>query len=968
MATSGEQLRRELACLVAGRNHLAERLAAELEFAEGLAELHPDKAKRWAKLIAQAAGVALAAVKSGKLDRLPKAVEEAETILAPIGKTAKRYTIHCVGHAHIDMNWMWSWPETVAVTNDTFLTMLALMDSFPDFCFTQSQASVYAIIRDHNPEMLEAIRRRIAEGRWEVAASHWVEGDKNIAGGEALARHLLYTRRFMKELLGLAPEDVAIDWSPDTFGHAHTIPTIDTRGGVRRYYMCRGGNFQKPPVFWWQGPDGSRILVNLETTWYNNHIGPHNAAAMLKFCKQTGIADWMNVYGVGDHGGGPTRRDIVRAHDMDSWPIFPRFRLATTRRYYEILEENGDRWPVLDRELNFEFTGCYTSQAAIKHANRYGENYCVEAEAAAAVARRITGRPYPTEAIRKAWTNTLFGHFHDILPGSGVRATRQYQAALFQETAAATGMIKTHSLRAIAREVDTRFARPADWRAADPESIALGGGAGRGTMIGAMTTAGHVTGGPRPLLVFNPTAWKRREVVTATIWDAETGAPGAPPRSFIVRMPDGRTLPAQRTAAGDYWGHKFVDLAFPAEAGALGYAACSIEEGTAPEPENLVKAGGEHAWSHSGVQDCFTLENEFILAAFDRRTGGIVRLVDKASGRNLASPADPAAVLEYVLERPHGGTAWVIGDIQSSTSPLELDSLALDLKGPYVATLAAKLKIKDSSATITYALKAGQPQLEVTVQVRWLERGGPDVGVPMLRMRFPLALTDAAGRYEIPFGSIERDLKSGEEVPALRWADITGTSADGGAPAGCTLLNDCKYGHSLDGSTLRLTLIRSTYDPDPLPEIGDHTIRMALVPHGKAPPAADLIRMGAGFNHPLLVAATDIHAGRLPPEAAAVSADATPNVIISSVRKAQVEDPPGRNDEGLIFHLYETAGRKTVAKVGIDACLLGVPEAAAEVDFLERPLAESTARLTEAGFSVTVPARGIAAVKVRFTK
>ena len=963
MTASSEQLRSKLAGPLAALNYEAERFVAEVKFAEGLLKLRPDKAKRWAKLIDEACRAIATAAKGGKRDRLPAAVREAEAILAPVGKAAKTYTIHCVGHAHIDMNWMWSWPETVAITNDTFLTVLRLMDEFPDFCFTQSQASVYAILKDYNPALLEGIRRRVAEGRWEVAAAHWVEGDKNIASGESLARHLLYTRRFMKELFGLEPEDVAIDWEPDTFGHAHTIPTIDSRGGVRRYYMCRGGAFEKPPVFWWQGPDGSRILVNLETTWYNDHIGPHNAPACLAFCEKTGLKDWMNVFGVGDHGGGPTRRDILRAHDMNSWPIYPAFRLAATREFYAILEKHGEKWPVLDRELNFEFTGCYTSQAAIKFGNRYGENYCVEAEAVAAVARRAAGCEYPARMLRDAWVGTLFGHFHDILPGSGVRATREYQSALFQKTAADTNMIKTQSLRALAAAADTSFAPAAEGAPAVPgrESTALGGGAGRGTALGALTTAAHVTEGPRPFLVVNPTAWPRRETVTAPVWDVdpEPAGPGAPLRNLVVRTPDGRTIPAQRLAAGDYWGHKFADFAFPASVGPLGYAACAVEEGEAPPPEGAVKYSGEHRWEHSGVQDDFTMENEFIAAAFDRRTGGLVRLLDKATGLDLASRADPAAILEYYLERPHGGTAWVIGDIQVCEYPLELTSLALDLKGPYVATLVAKLKVKDSSATITYALKAGQPWLDITVQVRWLERGGPEIGVPMLRMRFPLALAGAKGRYEIPFGSIERDLVHGEEVPALRWADVTGTAAAGKAAAGCTLLNDCKYGHSLDGSTLRLTLIRSSYDPDPLPEIGDHTIRMALVPHGKAPAAGALVRLGAAFNHPLLVVATDVHGGRLPSQAAAISAEVAANVVISSVRKAE-------DDEALIFHLYETDGRKTVAKVALNSAILGRPTDAVEVDLLERPLAESSVKVAGDGFAVTVPARGIAAVKVAF--
>ena len=271
-----DELRRCVGNIQALRRQPADRLLAQLEFAQGLCDLHPDHADAWRPLIAQARKLYADSLAGGDL----AATARAEELLAPIGQVAKTYTIHCVGHAHIDMNWMWSWPETVAVTGDSFLTALKLMDEFPDFCFTQSQASVYAIVRDHAPAMLKRIRARVKEGRWEVAAVHWVEGDKNIAGGEALARHLLYTRRFLADELGLRPQDTPLDWEPDTFGHALTIPTILARGGVRRYYMCRGGNWEKPPVFWYQGPDGSRVLVNLEQTWYNDHLGPHNISAI----------------------------------------------------------------------------------------------------------------------------------------------------------------------------------------------------------------------------------------------------------------------------------------------------------------------------------------------------------------------------------------------------------------------------------------------------------------------------------------------------------------------------------------------------------------------------------------------------------------------------------------------------------------------------------------------------------------
>ena len=974
-----DEVRARVGQLLAAQNHVAERFLAEMEFVEGLAGLHPRQAAGWNRLVNQAWAVVDRALAGNDPAAFAQAVGEAEHTLTPIGKIAKTYTVHCAGHAHIDMNWMWSWPETVHTTNDTFLTMLKLMDEFPDFCFTQSQASVYEIVERYHPAMLRDIRRRVKEGRWEIVASYWVEAEKNLASGEALARQMLYTRKYMKELFDLDPEDIVIDWSPDTFGHPHTIPTIDARGGVRRYYMCRGGTgWSRPPVFWFQGPDGARILVNHETTWYNDSIGPHNTKALLNFCSKTGLRDYLHVYGVGDHGGGPTRRDIVRAHDMDRWPVFPRFQLSTTGPYYEILESHGDRWPTLDRELNFEFPGCYTTQTQIKRNNRLAEIYGGEAEQVAVLAMRALGTEYPAGRLEQVWRDICFSHFHDILPGSGVAATRQYNDGMFQRLAATTSMIRVNALRALAARIDTRCGIDAEVPPVPPEreSVAMGAGPGRNTMLGGLTAASHAVDGPRPYVVFNPTAADRTEVVAATVWDPQTGVHGddLSRKNYAVRLADGRTIPAQKLSQGEwYWGNRCIDIAFPVEVGSLGYAACvAIDDGTRFTPpygsagyEKImaaaeVKGAVKICDTRMGVEGLpvggYAMENDHLLVDFDARTGGICRLVDKATGKDLAVPGDPMGVLEYEVERHGGMTAWTIYDSYKRAGA-EVPSLVRGQRGPWVASVIAKTRIANSEVTITYTLKAHQPWVEVGVVTRWVEIGNPGVGTPKLRIKFPLALEGAQARYEIPFGSIERSEHGGEEVPALRWADVTGKTAGGGR-AGCALLNDSKYGHSLDGATLRLTLIRSSYDPDPIPEVGDHSIRMALVPHGRPVSVARLMELGAALNQPLQVLHTDMHAGDFPARASACRVSSA-NVILVAVKKAEQGD-------AVVFRFLETEGKATAVRVALDPVLMGRAVEAVETDLLERDTAASTARVAHGGFGFKAAPHAIVSVKVRF--
>ena len=151
---------------------------------------------------------------------------EAEERLAPCGPAAKEYKLILAGHAHIDMDWMWSYHETVALTLSTFRTVLNLMNQYPEFCFSQSQASVYKMVEEYDPDMMEEIKARIREGRWEVTASAWVETDKNMPSTESLLRHIAYTKNYLQEVWGVDPDSLLIDFSPDTFGHSAFIPEI----------------------------------------------------------------------------------------------------------------------------------------------------------------------------------------------------------------------------------------------------------------------------------------------------------------------------------------------------------------------------------------------------------------------------------------------------------------------------------------------------------------------------------------------------------------------------------------------------------------------------------------------------------------------------------------------------------------------------------------------------------------------
>ncbi|MGQ9697296.1 MAG: glycoside hydrolase family 38 C-terminal domain-containing protein, partial [Armatimonadota bacterium] len=734
---------------------LAHRIQSELRFAAALAQARPDQRTAWEELIAQASHLVASKVSSGGTGDLEAAVQEAEKLLAPIGQAAKEYTIHCVGHAHIDMNWMWSWPETVATTNDTFTTVDRLMDEFPAFRFSQSQASTYLAMEQHCPEVFEMIKRRVSEGRWEVTASMWVEGDKNLANGEILCRHLLHTKRYFRDRFGLPYDAVKIDWEPDLFGHAHTIPAILTRAGVRRYYFCRTG--PGPRLFWWQAPDGSKVIAFDDgILWYNGEITTDMTRLLFEFEKATGLKDYLFVYGVGDHGGGPTRRDLCTALEMDSWPIWPNVRLSTTEEFFSIAEQKAPDLPVVNQELGYVFEGCYTSQSNIKRANRLSENALAEAEIWAITARGLAGLEYPIDRLHEAWRNAMFNQFHDILPGSGVHATYEYAQGLFQEIMVAAEMVKTRCLRRIAGRVNTAAL------VGTPPSGGLGAGVGPGIGAGpgdsslgtGVTARGAGALGDEPLVVFNPCPWVRSGVVLAKVWDKRLDAD-----RIVVKDQSGVVGPAQVVERGHYWGHTFTTLAFPArDVPGVGYRTFAVAQSVEP-----VRTSGASA-DASGW-----LENEFLRVQVDQPSGAVTHLIDKATGYDFVPSGSKLGMLVFQLEAPHGMTAWDIGQIISETPFVSGATLHVAQSGPHAAVLRSSRKYRDSRFTLDIALFAGVPWLEFVLNVEWLERGSPEIGVPMLRVVFPVAVAEPRATYEIPFGSIVRPT-NGHEVPALRWA------------------------------------------------------------------------------------------------------------------------------------------------------------------------------------------------------
>jgi alpha-mannosidase len=842
----------------------SKRLCWQLDYAIQLSNLFPGKYEE---------------LMQDTLDRILERVREEEAItnsilqqaenqLEPIKEAAKSFEVYYIAHAHIDMNWRWRYDETVAITLDTFRTMLNLMEEYPEFKFSQSQASCYEIVEKYDKKMLEEIKRRVQEGRWEITASQWVEGDKNLPSSEGLSRQLLYAKKYLSKLFQLEEDYFCLDFEPDTFGHSAFVPDILKAGGVKYYYHCRG--YEDEFLYRWQGQGDSELLVYRDPLWYltfgNEGTHPLNGE-IYKYVLHTylryGFNKLMRLYGVGDHGGGPSRADIEMIREMSTWPIFPKVKFAAMKEYYEKLEEFKDRLPVVRGELNPIFTGCYTSQSRIKMANRIGERMLVQAETYGTLADS-SGYEYDKELIQSGWKKILFNHFHDILPGSGIVDTREHSMGIFQEAIAVANVTKKNALRAIVEKIDT-----ADWidESSWTFSRSEGAGVGYGVRDFKLSQVDRSKGLLRAIHVFNSTGYDRKEVVDAALWHY----PGNP--SFCeLYDSEGHKVPFTiEKGQKNFEGYDYYALTMEVSVPAYGYSTYLLTydkqrstEKVFPQDPRVEKV------------DNLSFENEYIKGYLTQR-GEIGYLESKITGEVLIN--EPQAGLRYVIEDPTKGmSAWIVGNYLQVRELEDIRVKSIS-RNSLRTVFEFDMKTASSFMTVKISLDAHTPYLEYNVNCHWRETGTQDKGWPQLQFSLKHAYETSKYIYEIPCGILEREAAN-QDLPAVSFA-----AAKNSKGSSIIILADTKSGFRGYENKLSVTLLRSSTDPDPYPEIGIHDMKFAVGIVNNTSPEL-LIKEGKLYQNRLDVFVDKTRKGILPKVKSFINVDSD-EFIINSIKKCE---------------------------------------------------------------------------------
>lgn len=823
------------------------------------------------------------------------ACQAAEAKLLPFSARAKAFTLHHVAHAHIDMDWLWGLHETVDVTLNTFRTMLDMMEEYPEFTYSQSQCAVYKMTKFYDPALFRRIKQRVQEGRFEFAGSTWVELDKNMPSLESMARHILYTRQFLNQNFGIPYEDVNLDFHPDSFGHSSAVPEIFRAAGIKYFYHCRG--LDGDCFYRWRGPSGAEVLTVNEPLWYNDRILPMYISQVPKVCTKYGIKDMMKIYGVGDHGGGPTRQDIERIIDMKSWPVAPTIIFSTYAKYYAAIEPHKDNFPVIEGELGPTFTGCYTSQSRIKMANRIGEDRLQAAEAITAFAAQKTGMEDFNDQFRVAWERILFNQFHDILPGSNIPESREHAMGAFEEAMGCVMAASSASMRAFAAAIDTSmFETPMEKLTSNSE----GGGVGLSTQAHhrfKLPGTERGVGKTRLLHFFNHTSFDRDGVLEATLWDW-----AGDPRRIQAFDSKGNPLSVCVSGkSGNDSGHARTDILLKVMVPALSYITVRIEEGEKksfafcelpPDPRCI-------------YYKPLVLENELVKVTFDPADLTISSYINKKTGKEMLSHEGGRFLLFRENKVPRGGCAWVEGihmdeiDLHKAGTPTLKSPVSAN---PLRQQLEYEILYQENILKVKAVLDAGSPILELEVFADW-RMAADDKGSPKLSFRAGLADTPDYFLSDSQIGLVKREGLNDHDRCSRNFFHAHG--------AGMTLLTDTKYGYRGYNDRMEVSLLRCSARPDPYPEIGHRFFRIGIAATGSA--QAELKELGSRFAHrDLAYASNRAHKGELPLDGTFVKAE---NAIVTAVKVAE-------DKNGLILRLaslYEEPADVTVEVPGMAA-------------------------------------------------
>ncbi len=810
-------------------------------------------------------------------DRLTGCVKKAGEILEKglcnINDGNINGSVSLVGHTHIDVAWLWQIKDTVRKCAHSFSNVLRLMEQYPEFSFSCSQPQLYQYTKDYYPEVYRDIKKYIDEGRWEVVGPMWVESDCNVISGESLIRQILHGSRFMMEEFG---QSSSICWLPDTFGFQSNMPQILKKAGIDSFFSYKlhwqAENRFPYGSFRWRGIDGSEVIASVPElcSAYNGNPTPSE----IKYAQDANLQkyymeDVIFSYGWGDGGGGPTPEMVEYATRMKDYPGLPACTIENAKAFFSRLGKKKELLPVWFGELYLEtHRGTYTTHAYEKKMNRMSEILYQKAEKINVIAERFS---YVSdwEALRDGWNKILLLQFHDILPGSSVRQVYEDSQRTYDEI----------------MKIGYSFLNRA--MAFFKESI-------------SENTC-------RNVMVFNTLSWDRTGIAQVAVDE-----PGEN-NNLVIHDENGDILPSIMTFNEN--GQR--NLLFLAKnIPSLGFKVFEISAGGSAFP------GNREGFYIEQANEKIVVKNGLFKAAIDSE-GRIEDMADCEHDRDVLSA--PANEFEIFLDGPQQEDAWNLYE------EYKMRKLDYEWKN--------KIEVKENNAlrAVVHVEKTSEKavinqdiifyseigRIDFITRVDWRERH------KLLRVIFPVNINSDHAAFETGLGTFMRPTtantrydKSRFEVVAHKWMDISE------GEYGVSVLNDCKYGHSVDQGKMAVTLLRSTSSPDESADMGIHHFTYSLYPHAGDWRDGQTVRKALELNTPFsaFLKNGSTAAGCKDYTVACVD---NKNLVIDTLKKAE-------DGKGIIMRLYEAHGNrgKACVKTGFDF------ENVMETDLLERSIGD----------------------------
>ncbi len=717
--------------------------------------------------------------------------------LLPLTEGLKQQQINLLGHAHLDMAWLWPLEETWDVGERTFRSVINLQTEFTDLVFGHTSPVLYEWIEANRPELFKQIQMAVATENWELLGGMWVEPEVNIISGESLARQLLYGQRYFQAKFGQISK---VAWLPDSFGFCGQLPQIFRQGGIDYFVTGKlhwnDTNSFPHGAFHWRSPDGTEIFTvmsppNLAGVMDNQPLPMANYAN--RWQKQTGLKECLWLPGVGDHGGGPSR-DMWRMKERwQNSEFFPTINTAKAEHFLTSIKQAlqpDQSFPIWEKELYLELhRGCFTVHADQKFYNRQCEHLLYEAELWSSFASWLGNYDYPKEELELAWKKVLLNQFHDILPGTSIPEVFVTANQAWQEVYQTINKVINQALDYLSVQISY----PHD------------------------STKKNI-----PLLIFNPLHWHQNQLMEISV------------------------QPGKKYQVCDWQNEKLVDTQLTA-ANTLLFMVNSPPLTCNGYWLQCEEISSDDQQSQSFSQELI-LDNGWLKVEISAENGEIISIYDLANQRQVL--ACHGNQLQFFRDRGQYWDAWNI-DPDYEQYPLSsahlIDYQWLE-QGPLRWRLRVIKKFQQSVFIQDYCLTKDSPLLEIKTEVDWQETH------VMVKAAFPVALQSEFFTTEAPCAVVDHPThpqtemeKAQWEVPHQHWFSLTDPTAN----YGLSLLNNCKYGCDVKDNLMRLTLLRSSVWPDPRADRGKHKFSYYFYPHPGDWRSARMVAMGYGIHRPL---------------------------------------------------------------------------------------------------------------------